>query len=202
MTVDHAADARRLRVDQPWRDRAACIGLADVMDPPADQVTAARDAGAEWLLTEAAKQVCRGCPVLVQCRSWATTLPHTGDVAGVCGGLTEDERAAERRRRSRAHRSTTDTPPPGTRRGVRPRPAAGRPAGTRLGVPGLQGDVPPRVEKKGAPVSDELTERVRSLEAERARPDPGENPTVEELMQRLIGTLHTLWKTPPDRKRN
>jgi len=49
---------------------------------------------------------------------------------------------------------------------------------------------------------DELAARVRALEAERARPDPPAGPTVEELMQRLIGTLHALWKTPPDRKRN
>lgn len=108
MTVDHAADARRLRVDQPWRDRAACIGLADVMDPPADQVTAARDAGAEWLLTEAAKQVCRACPVLVQCRSWVVTLPARADVTGVCGGLTEEERARERR----AQPGAAPEPPP------------------------------------------------------------------------------------------
>lgn len=47
-------------------------------------------------------------------------------------------------------------------------------------------------------MSDELAERVRALEAERALPDPGEGPTVEELMRRLIGTLHSLWKTPPD----
>lgn len=45
---------------------------------------------------------------------------------------------------------------------------------------------------------DELAARVRALEAERARPDPPTAPTVEELMQRLIGTLAALWKTPPD----
>lgn len=47
-------------------------------------------------------------------------------------------------------------------------------------------------------MSDELDARVRALDAERARPDPEENPTVEELMQRLIGTLHALYTTPPD----
>ncbi|MGV2385392.1 MAG UNVERIFIED_CONTAM: hypothetical protein LOD86_09020 [Thermobifida fusca] len=50
-------------------------------------------------------------------------------------------------------------------------------------------------------MSDELDARVRALEAERARPDTGEEPTVEELMQRLIGTLHALWKTKPDKER-
>jgi hypothetical protein len=48
---------------------------------------------------------------------------------------------------------------------------------------------------------DELAARVRALEAERALPDPGEGPTVEELLTRLIGTLHALWKTPPDRRK-
>lgn len=41
--------------------------------------------------------------------------------------------------------------------------------------------------------------RIRALNAERVRPDRRE-PTVEELLLRLIGTLHTLWKTPPDKE--
>jgi hypothetical protein len=49
-------------------------------------------------------------------------------------------------------------------------------------------------------VSDELDARVRALEAERARPDPPSAPTVEELMQRLIGTLAALFRTSPDEK--
>lgn len=51
-------------------------------------------------------------------------------------------------------------------------------------------------------MSDELDARVRALEAERARPDTGEGPTVEELMRRLIGTLHALYRTPPDKERS
>ena len=47
---------------------------------------------------------------------------------------------------------------------------------------------------------DELDQHIRRLQAERARPYHGENPTVEELMQRPIGTLHALWKTPPDKE--
>ncbi|MFD0902364.1 hypothetical protein [Actinomadura sediminis] len=50
-------------------------------------------------------------------------------------------------------------------------------------------------------MTDELDARVRALEAERARPDPGEGPTVEELMQRLIGTLAALWTTRPDKEK-
>lgn len=44
---------------------------------------------------------------------------------------------------------------------------------------------------------DELDQHIRRLQAERARPERRE-PTVEELMQRLIGTLHALYTTPPD----
>lgn len=106
MSVDHAAMAACLRVDQAWRDRAACVGLADVMDPPAEQVRAARDLGIERRLWEDAKRLCRACPVLVQCRSWVVTLPARADVTGVCGGLTEEERARERRRRAQPGAAT------------------------------------------------------------------------------------------------
>ena len=41
-----------------------------------------------------AKSVCRRCPVLLQCRTWALT---TGQGSGVWGGLSEDERCAKRR---------------------------------------------------------------------------------------------------------
>lgn len=47
---------------------------------------------------------------------------------------------------------------------------------------------------------DELDARVRALEAERARPDPPSAPTVEELLTRLIATIHQAFKTPPDKE--
>lgn len=50
-------------------------------------------------------------------------------------------------------------------------------------------------------MSDELDERVRALDAERVRPDPGEGPTVEELLTRLIHTIHQAYKTPPDEEK-
>ena len=46
---------------------------------------------------------------------------------------------------------------------------------------------------------EEAAARVRSLDAERARPE-AKPPTAEELLRRLIGTLLQLWRTPPDRK--
>ncbi|MCP2339205.1 hypothetical protein [Actinomadura rupiterrae] len=48
-------------------------------------------------------------------------------------------------------------------------------------------------------MTDELDARIRLLEAERARPDPPGDPSVVELMRRLIRTLHAAYLTPPDR---
>lgn len=44
---------------------------------------------------------------------------------------------------------------------------------------------------------DELTERVRALEAERVRPD-AQPASVEELLQRLIATVHSAFTEQPD----
>ncbi|CAA9343853.1 MAG: WhiB-like transcription regulator [uncultured Frankineae bacterium] len=51
---------------------------------------------------QAAKVVCRRCPVVEPCLSWAL---ETGQDAGVWGGTSEDERRALARRgtRARAH---------------------------------------------------------------------------------------------------
>lgn len=46
-------------------------------------------------------------------------------------------------------------------------------------------------------MSDELDARIRALEAERTRPEPGE-PTVQDLLGRLIATLHAAYTTLPD----
>ncbi len=46
---------------------------------------------------------------------------------------------------------------------------------------------------------DELDARVRSLAAERARPDSGERAvSIPDLLDGLIRTLHRLYTTPPD----
>ena len=46
-------------------------------------------AGPSLLQVEAAKQVCRRCPVVDACLDWAL---RTGQSAGVWGGLSETER--------------------------------------------------------------------------------------------------------------
>ncbi|WP_433225488.1 WhiB family transcriptional regulator [Actinomadura formosensis] len=107
MTVDHAAEAIRLRVDQPWRERAACQGRGQVMDPPMDQVRAARDLGIEAHLWRDAKEICWTCPVYAECRTWVMGLRGADDLTGVCGGLTEEERRRERRRRGHPRKETS-----------------------------------------------------------------------------------------------
>lgn len=52
---------------------------------------------------------------------------------------------------------------------------------------------------------DEMAARVRSLNAERARHVRDKPPTREraipELLGELIGALHDLYRTPPDKDR-
>ncbi|WP_306318301.1 MULTISPECIES: WhiB family transcriptional regulator [unclassified Streptomyces] len=81
-----------------WLDGAACVDEdPDLFFPVGTTGPAVDD-------VEAAKEVCRRCPVIVECLRWAVT---TGQTTGVWGGTSETERAgllrAERRRvRARA----------------------------------------------------------------------------------------------------
>ncbi|GAA3100982.1 hypothetical protein JOF29_003231 [Kribbella aluminosa] len=54
-----------------WMSRAACIGQA-----PAYDETASR-----WEQTKA-RELCRSCPVLEECREWARRTKYTGTAAG------------------------------------------------------------------------------------------------------------------------
>lgn len=77
-----------------WQHSAACCGKdSDVFFHPPRERGLARAAR-----TERAKQICRSCPVIVQCRQHALNVREP---YGIWGGLDEDElRAAIRRRRS------------------------------------------------------------------------------------------------------
>lgn len=77
-----------LTARQPWRQNARCIGRASVMDPPRRKLSEAAYGHAAAL--------CRGCPVLDECRTWVLSLPYGADPGGVCAGLTEGERARRR----------------------------------------------------------------------------------------------------------
>lgn len=97
---DHARAADALKVDQPWRQLAACQGRGLVMDPPAEEVKAAQELGDERLLWRSGKELCWSCEVYDQCRTWVLGLPKEADPSGVCGGMTEHERRRVRRKRA------------------------------------------------------------------------------------------------------
>ena len=96
--------------------------------------------GPALVQTARAKAVCRRCPVMIQCRTWALT---TGQTAGVWGGMSEDERRRDRvdlllPRGLRA--APHDESRPGTERSGRteirtptPLPQPGKPAAKRVG---------------------------------------------------------------------
>ncbi len=72
-----------------WRDLAACASHDPNLFFPAGETGPA----AEQI--KLAKSICAGCDVAEDCLSYAI---ETNQVAGVWGGLTEDERRPVRRR--------------------------------------------------------------------------------------------------------
>jgi WhiB family redox-sensing transcriptional regulator len=71
-----------------WRDQAACRG----QDP--DLFFPVTTAGASLGQIETATRVCQRCPVQTPCLRWALDI---GQVCGIWGGTTEEERRALRR---------------------------------------------------------------------------------------------------------
>ena len=70
-----------------WRHRAAC------RDEDPELFFPAGTSGPALLQVEQAKAVCRRCPVIGECLSWALA---TGQDHGIWGGATERERRAAR----------------------------------------------------------------------------------------------------------
>lgn len=83
-----------------WMADAACRGL------PTDLFYAEDPGG-----TARAKAICRTCPVIADCLTWAL---DTGDVYGVLGGTSPTSRLlakwARGRKRRRTRRPTTTNP--------------------------------------------------------------------------------------------
>ncbi|MGI5485099.1 WhiB family transcriptional regulator [Streptomyces lavendofoliae] len=75
-----------------WRHRASCRAEDPELFFPIGTT------GPALLQIEEAKAVCRRCPVLEQCLTWAL---ESGQDDGVWGGLSEDERRALKRRTAR-----------------------------------------------------------------------------------------------------
>ncbi len=76
---------------QPWEQQASCRGH----DPSLFFGPNRFEPKRERLAREAAaKEICRGCPVQVQCRDHAVA---TGESFGVWGGLGENDRRTDTR---------------------------------------------------------------------------------------------------------
>jgi len=80
-TTNSRRSARAERTD--WRDDAACRRLGPELFFPISTL------GAALPQIQAAKQVCRHCPVRAPRLRWAL---DTGQDAGIWGGTTEQER--------------------------------------------------------------------------------------------------------------
>ena len=75
-----------------WRFEAACLSHDPELFFPIG------DSGPAVMQIQQAKAICRGCPVMQECLSWAL---DSGQDSGVWGGMSETERLALRRRSSR-----------------------------------------------------------------------------------------------------
>jgi WhiB family redox-sensing transcriptional regulator len=77
-----------------WQDRAACRGEDVVLFfGPDGERQPERE-----IRERKAKELCEGCPVRQECLGYAISRPEK---YGTWGGLNEEERSAERRRRMR-----------------------------------------------------------------------------------------------------
>ena len=77
-----------------WQEDAACRGEDVVLFfGPDGERQPERE-----IRERKAKQICTSCPVRAECLTYAVSRPEK---YGIWGGLNEDERAAERRRRMR-----------------------------------------------------------------------------------------------------
>ena len=77
-----------------WQDRAACRGRDVVLFFGPDGERQPERENRE----RRAKELCASCPVQLECLGYAVSRPEK---YGTWGGLNEDERSAERRRRMR-----------------------------------------------------------------------------------------------------
>jgi WhiB family redox-sensing transcriptional regulator len=80
-----------------WRMRSACREEDPELFFPVGNT------GPALLQIEEAKAVCRRCPVMEQCLTWALA---TSEDHGVWGGMSEDERRAMKRRAARRRART------------------------------------------------------------------------------------------------
>jgi len=80
---------------EAWRDEAACRDADPELFFHEDEE---RGAAKQWRINQATA-ICRRCDVIYACREWSI---ETRQSHGIAGGLSENERTKEIRRRQRA----------------------------------------------------------------------------------------------------
>jgi WhiB family redox-sensing transcriptional regulator len=104
--------------EQPWRERAACLGIDPELFFP--------ERGGDGKTSQNAKATCAVCPVRVECLE---TAIEAGERYGVWGGMNYKERVAHKRTMEPVARKTTPFPH-GTTAGYKRHRRAGEPACT------------------------------------------------------------------------
>lgn len=149
-----------LPLARDWRHRARC------RDEDPELFFPVGTSGPALLQIAEAKSVCRRCPVVSECLTFALDSEAQFDVFGVWGGMTEDERD-ELLRRQRRNREGTADPAPGRR--PDPSPLAGRSRrGERVRALAIQQLI------KGVPraaIAREFDVHRRTVERWAARPE-------------------------------
>lgn len=80
----------------PWGAQAACKHSAPAMEMPGGRGSSNTPARRRHIA--AARIICKGCPVRVECLDWAFTTPDPAD-GMIAGGLTPNERDRARQGR-------------------------------------------------------------------------------------------------------
>ncbi|CAL9337204.1 WhiB family transcriptional regulator [Streptomyces sp. enrichment culture] len=95
-----------------WRDEAACVGEdPEIFFPLSDSAAPGSEASL-------ARAICRRCPVLLDCRTWAI---ERGEDDGIWGATTAAQRRAVRRAATDdQYTAPAARPAPGRRRDARP----------------------------------------------------------------------------------
>lgn len=94
-----SAAARGLNTTgDPWMSLAACRNMQWTFDQACDALESNSERRRRTPAVQAAKTVCKDCPVLGSCREWALTLTDTEDQHGILGGWVPQERRTMRRR--------------------------------------------------------------------------------------------------------
>lgn len=94
-------EAARPAATVDWRHHAECL------DEDPELFFPTGNTGLSLRQIQEAKAVCRTCDVAGDCLRWAN---ETGQDFGIWGGLTEDERRAQKRRDARRRTSSATTP--------------------------------------------------------------------------------------------